>query len=177
MNRRTRRRRLLMAAGLGAAAAVAGAAWSWRRSTAAHDAATQGLWDARFEAPDGTPWTMARLRGKPVVVNFWATWCAPCIKELPQFERFHREYSARGWQVVGLAIDSPAAVTEFLRRTPVSFPIGLAGMEGTELMLGLGNQHSVLPFTIVLDSGGNVVQKRVGETRFEELQAWAAKTA
>ena len=175
MNRSSRRRRLLLGAGVGLAAAGTGAVWSWRQSQAV--AASRELWQAQFTAPDGKPWTMAALRGKPLVVNFWATWCAPCIKELPQFERFHREYSARGWQVVGLAIDNAAAVQEFLQRTPVSFPIGLAGMDGSELMLALGNTHGALPFTVVLDPHGAVAHKRVGQTSFEELVGWAASIA
>ncbi|MED5617964.1 TlpA family protein disulfide reductase [Ideonella sp. BN130291] len=169
------RRRLLLTAATGLAAAAAGG-WYWQRQQA-RNAVTAALWESSFPDPEGRSWAMAPLRGKPVVVNFWATWCAPCVKELPQFDRFHREYSQRGWQVVGLAIDSPMAVAEFLKRTPVSFPIGVAGMDGAELMLALGNSHGVLPFTTVLDAAGDVVRKRVGETSYDELVRWTNRNA
>ncbi len=175
MNRRTRRRRFMIASAVGVAAAAAGAGWAWRRQ-AAPEPVAPGLWEATFPAPDGRPLAFADLRGKPLVLNFWATWCPPCIKELPQFDRFHQAYRGRGWQVVGLAIDSPGAVAEFLKRTPVGFPVGVAGMEGAELMIALGNGAGGLPFTVVFDAAGRLAHKRLGETRYEDLVGWAEKT-
>ena len=97
-----------------------------------------GLWSRRFEKPSGGELAMADLRGKPLVLNFWATWCPPCVKEMPELDRFHRTYAGKGWQVVGLAIDGPTPVREFLVRVPVGFAIGLAGFEGTDLGRQLG---------------------------------------
>ena len=82
---------------------------------------------------------MATLRGQPLVLNFWATWCPPCVKEMPEIDRFQREFAARGWQVLGLAVDRPQPVREFLARTPVGYTIAMAGLEGTELSRQLGN--------------------------------------
>jgi thiol-disulfide isomerase/thioredoxin len=171
-NRRTRRR-LLLASAVGVAAAAAGAGWAWRRHTP--DGGLEQLWQSSFPGLDGRPLALASLRGKPLVLNFWATWCAPCIKEMPQFDRFHQAYAARGWQVVGLAIDSDTAVAEFLKRMPVHYPVAVAGMEGAELMLALGNGHGALPFTVGLDAQGRVLGRRLGETHFAELEGWAAK--
>ncbi len=162
------RRLMLGTAGVLAAAAGAGLAW-WRLRPSPDNP----LWQLGFPSPAGGTVTMASLRGKPLVLNFWATWCAPCVKELPQFERFHKEYEARGWQVVGLAIDNADAVRQFLSRTPVSYPVGLAGMEGSDLMIALGNPSGVLPFTVVFGADGQPAQKRLGETRYEELLQWA----
>ena len=81
---------------------------------------------------------MAELRGQPLLINFWATWCPPCIKELPEFDRFARSH-AKQLRVVGLAIDSLAPVQEFLKKQPVGFAIGLAGFAGTDLARSLGN--------------------------------------
>ena len=95
-------------------------------------------------------------------MNFWATWCPPCVEEMPAIDAFFRQNSARSWQVVGLAIDQPSKVREFLKKTPVSYPVGLAGLGGTELSKALGNETGGLPFTLVIGAGGEVLQRRMG---------------
>jgi thiol-disulfide isomerase/thioredoxin len=168
------KRRGWLIGGVGAAAAGAGLAWQWWRERA-EDGVAGDLWQARFAQPDGTELAMAALRGSPLVLNFWATWCPPCIKEMPALDRFQRQFAAQGWRVVGLAVDNPQAVREFLARMPVSYTIGLAGFEGAALSRQLGNQQGGLPFTAVFDRQGAVVQRRLGETNFEELARWAAR--
>ncbi|MEY4753913.1 MAG: hypothetical protein RJA44_1588, partial [Pseudomonadota bacterium] len=137
-------------------------------------AAAADFWTRSFERPDGSPLQMAGLRGKPLVVNFWATWCPPCVKEMPELDRFAREFAAQGWQVIGIAVDSKTPVNEFLKKTPVSFPIGLAGFAGTELARLLGNSNSALPFTVVFDASGRITQRKLGQTSYVELAGWAS---
>ena len=177
------RRAWLVAAG--GVAAVAGAGLSWLRQgpgSAAGGAlapaagkAPDSLWALKAERPQGGQLDLASLRGKPLLINFWATWCAPCVREMPLIDRFHREYGPRGWQVLGLAVDRPAPVAEFLARVKVGFPIGLAGLDGMDLLHGLGNAQGGLPFTVVINAAGQLVQRKLGETSFEELAGWAAK--
>ena len=168
-----RRGWLIGAVAAAAAAAGAGFAW-WRQGAGSADrAATERLWSLQFETPQGTTLAMASFKGKPLLVNFWATWCAPCVEEMPLLDAFYREHAANGFQVVGLAIDQPSSVRRFLQRLPVSFPIGLAGMEGTELTRALGNMAGGLPFSVVLDKDGVIRQRRMGRVSEADLKAWS----
>ena len=177
------RRAWLVAAG--GVAAIAGAGLSWQRQGAgaatggtpglAATPAPDSLWAFKAERPQGGELALASLRGKPLLINFWATWCAPCVREMPLIDRFHREYGPRGWQVLGLAIDRPAPVAEFLARVKVGFPIGLAGLDGMDLLHSLGNAQGGLPFTVVINAAGQLAQRKLGETSFDELAGWAAK--
>lgn len=168
-------RRRLLYAGVAGVAAVAGGAlglWKWRAATGPDDAAAV-LWPLSFDTPAGTTLAMQSLRGKPLVLNFWATWCPPCVEELPLLDAFYRENSPKSWQVVGLAIDQPSAVRNFLTRTPVSFPIVLGGLGGTDLGRSLGNLAGGLPFTVVIGAGGQVLQRKMGRLTPADLARWA----
>lgn len=171
-------RRHWLAVSAGAVAAAAGAGFSWWRLRGDPSAGVPpGFWTQRFEAPSGPAVTLADFQGRPLIVNFWATWCPPCVKEMPQIEQFYREHRSLGWQVLGLAIDGPTPVREFLKKVPVSFPIGLAGFGGTELVKALGNTAGGLPFTVAFNDRGELVQRKLGETSYEELSAWARPRA
>lgn len=169
-------RRTWLVGGAAAAAAVAGAGVAaWRlRADAGDEAGASQIWSMQFETIGGPPLALAPLRGKPTLLNFWATWCAPCISELPLIDRFQREHQAAGWQVVGLAVDRIGPVTEFLAKRPVGFAIGLAGFEGVELSQRMGNRGGALPFSVVFDRRGGVIERKLGIIKPEDLQRWAA---
>jgi thiol-disulfide isomerase/thioredoxin len=169
-----RRRWLIFTAG--ALAAAAGGGWSWRRRHAAAEASAEAaevadFWSQRFPKPEGGELVMAEQRGRVLVLNFWATWCAPCIKELPELARFHRSQAGKV-QVIGLAVDRLEPVQAFLKMSPLGFPVGMAGMAGTDVARRLGNQAGVLPYTVVFDANGQVVRRKLGETTYAELEAW-----
>ena len=119
----------------GALAAVAGAGVAWWRWTpkASSSQELEAFWSQRFAQPAGGELDLQSFRGKPLLVNFWATWCPPCVEELPMIDAFSREHAAKGLQVLALAIDQPSAVRRFLERQALSFPVGLAGLLRAEL--------------------------------------------
>ena len=172
-----RRRRLIGAAGV--IATLGGATVALRRpgkpAAAPVSAPAQAFWDAHFERPEGGELAAASLRGKPLVLNFWATWCAPCVKELPELSQFQREQ--RGWQVVGVAVDAVAPVREFLRKLPLDFPVGMAGLSGMELTRTLGNPQGGLPFSVAFNAQGELIWHKLGPTSLEELHRLAAAQA
>lgn len=168
----------------GAGAAAAGIGWGLKRQgnasqTGAPAADAPGwplsksFWLQQFERPDGSYLDWQGMRGHPILLNFWASWCPPCVKEMPEIDRFHREFAPQGWKVVGLAIDGPTPVREFLAKVKVGFEIGLAGFGGTELAQGLGNTTGGLPFTVLIDAHGRGRQRKMGGTHFDELATWA----
>jgi len=169
------RRRHVLYAGV-AAAAAAGGGWAWWRANAPDETAeaAQALWARSFDTPAGAAQAMAAFQGKPLLLNFWATWCPPCIAELPLLNGFYREQAAKGWQVVGIAIDQPSAVRAFLERAPVDFPVVMAGLGGTDLSRSLGNLGGGLPFTVLFNADGRIFHRKIGQITPENLRQWAA---
>jgi thiol-disulfide isomerase/thioredoxin len=169
------RRHALLYGSVAAAAALAGAGaawWKWEPGAAGREAIAD-LWPMTFQTPTGATLAMRSLRGKPLLLNFWATWCPPCVEEMPLLDGFFKQNSAKSWQVIGLAIDQPSAVRAFLQRTPVSYPIGLAGLGGTELSKNLGDTSGGLPFSVVIGASGEILQRRIGRVTATDLAKWA----
>jgi thiol-disulfide isomerase/thioredoxin len=179
-SQQTIRRALLASVGL--AAAAGGGWWALKHpaapaasadKTPKGDPVPANFWAQQFDTPEGPALTLSSLKGRPLLINFWATWCPPCVKEMPELDRFHREFESKGWQVLGLAVDSPTPVKQFLSKKPVGFRIGLAGFGGTELAQNLGNTAGALPFSVMIDAQGSVRQRKMGATHFDELALWA----
>lgn len=173
---RASRRTLLLAGAAAALAGVGAAWWSARTPTPGNVAGepVEGFWALQWDAPEGQQVRLADLRGRPLLINFWATWCPPCIEELPLIDAFFQKNKVNGWQVLGLAVDKPSAVQAFLLKMPVHFPIGLAGLSGADLGRNLGNLAGGLPFTVALAGDGRVIQRKMGKLTQNDLDAWAA---
>jgi thiol-disulfide isomerase/thioredoxin len=166
------RRNLVLGAGAVAAVAGVGAAlWRFEPRDVA-DAADHPFWAQQFESPSGEVLSMAVWKGQPMLLNFWATWCPPCIEELPMIDTFWRENNPKGHQVVALAIDQPSAVRRFLSKTPLGFPVGLAGLEGTTLAKSLGNAAGGLPFTVFFKADGSIWRQKMGQLTRDDLNQW-----
>lgn len=172
----SRSRRRLVFGLTAAGAGLAGACLAWCQGQPAGgklSAAEQAFWAREFETPQGGVLKMGSLRGAPLIVNFWATWCPPCIEELPLLDQFYKDHGAQKFQVVGLAVDKTAKVRDFLQKTPISFPMGITGNAGIELCQSLGNTSGSLPFSAVLGSDGLVKHRKMGKITAQELHDWA----
>jgi thiol-disulfide isomerase/thioredoxin len=167
------RRWWMVGAGGAAAAAGAGLAW-WRlRPGSSMSGAESAFWAGEFPGLRGETLRMKAFAGRPLLLNFWATWCPPCVEELPLINQFHRQHAAAGWQVLGLAVDQAAPVNRFLARLPLDFPVALAGMGGIELSRSLGNPSGALPFSVVFGADGVVRHRKLGKLGADELAQWA----
>jgi thiol-disulfide isomerase/thioredoxin len=176
-------RRNMLYGGAAALAGLAGAGVAWWKFqphqvdekivASATGSATDAFWSLNFDTPDGKNLPMSNFRGKLLLVNFWATWCPPCVEELPLLDYFFQENRDKNIQVVGLAVDQPSKVRDWLLAKPLNFPVGMAGMGGTELSKSLGNLAGSLPFTAVFSATGELLHRKIGQVRPEDLAQWA----
>lgn len=176
-------RRHVLTVGVAAAAALAGAGaayWQDKPVASSEPAAPykpasgdlNDLWQMQFDTPDGSKLAMQSLKGKPLLINFWATWCPPCVEELPLLERFYSQNKAKSVQIVGLAADKPEAVRTFLKKLPLTFPIGITDLSGIALSKSWGNLAGGLPFSVMLASDGRVIQRKMGKLSEDDLKIW-----
>jgi thiol-disulfide isomerase/thioredoxin len=165
------RRLVLGATAAGAAVLGVGVAW-WRNPAPTNLPASEpveGFWSMQWDTPQTDKLLMQSLRGRPLLLNFWATWCAPCVEELPLINDFYRQNKGKGWQVLGLAVDNLAPVQSFLRKMPLDFPVGMAGLAGAALGRGLGNAAGGLPFSVVMGANGAVLYRKLGRLHPSDL--------
>jgi thiol-disulfide isomerase/thioredoxin len=127
-----------------------------------HDAVGT-LWSRSLPDTSGTSQPLAQYRGRTVVLNFWASWCGPCVKEMPALSDLQRRYAQKGVQFVGIGIDSAQNVTQFLEKVKVDYPIYVAGFGGTDIARLFGNTTGGLPFTVLIDKTGRVRYTKLGE--------------
>lgn len=124
---------------------------------------------------DGTARPLSDWRGRLLVVNYWASWCPPCIEEMPMLDRWAADNASSGVSVVGVAEDDPEAVRAFLERHPVAYPILFAGAGQAGSSMQLGNSRGVLPFTAVIGPDGVLLERRAGLLDRARLDDWLAR--
>lgn len=160
-------RRALLMAGVGGAAAAAGYFANAWRIGALGPAVKEGdvaaaILGSTLQTLDGAPQPLATWRGRILVINYWATWCAPCREEIPLFVRLQQEYAAKNVQFIGIAIDQVDKVRDFAKEFKVDYPLLIAGLGAVELSRKAGNKAGVLPYTLVLDASGKIAASLVG---------------
>ncbi len=125
------------------------------------------LWNTTLSDQKGKAYPLAQFKGKPMIVNFWATWCEPCREEMPEISELasaHPEVA-----VLGLAVDEAAAVHEFVESTPVTYPLLVAENEGMPLAEALGNNKGVLPYTVIVSATGEITHTFFGRVNRQML--------
>jgi len=110
-------------------------------------------------------------KGKILLVNFWATWCPPCVAEMPELVELQADMASHNLQIIGIGIDSPANIRQFSEKLQISYPLLVAGMEGTELSRQFGNQGGGLPFTVLIGADGQIRQTYIGRLDMKKVRA------
>jgi thiol-disulfide isomerase/thioredoxin len=108
--------------------------------------------------------------GKVLMVNFWATWCPPCRREIPAFIQLQEKYQEKGFQIIGVALDEKQAVIDFTDPMGVNYPVLMAADEGIKLSKAYGNRLGVLPFSVIVDRKGNIIHRQRTELSFEQVE-------
>ena len=122
-----------------------------------------------FADSQGRDFALKQLEGKTVLINFWATWCPPCVEEMPDFDRLHPKLKANGIELIGIGIDSPSNIREFLEKRQFLYPLLVAGAQGSDMAKLLGNQTGSLPYTVLINPKGDVVFSKLGRITPEEV--------
>lgn len=136
----------------------------------AQPAAVSQLFGQTMPDSAGSAQALSQWRGKALVVNFWATWCAPCVEEMPELTQLQTELNQKNIQIIGIGIDSAANISEFSTKLKIGYPLYVAGMRGTELSRLFGNQAGGLPFTVLINAGGQIKKTYLGRLKMEELR-------
>lgn len=135
------------------------------------DTAVGALMQMSMKDSGGKQRKLSERQGKILLLNFWATWCPPCVSEMPELVALQNDWGSKNLQVVGIGIDSPSNIREFAEKHKITYPLLLGGLEGSELSRQFGNQSGGLPFTILIGPDGSVRQTYMGRLDMEKVRA------
>ncbi|MBI5901267.1 MAG: TlpA family protein disulfide reductase [Rhodocyclales bacterium] len=143
-------------------------------SSLAQAAGSDALFAAKHSSSDDKPVALESFRGKPLIVNFWARWCAPCRVEIPELAKTQDKYGKRGLTVIGIGLEDKAeSVRDFMKAYDMNYTVLLARSGGIELMQALGNSRAGLPFTVAINRRGEIVASKLGAMNRADLDAAA----
>ena len=170
---------LIMIAGVALAAGVIGALVGTQRKAPEPEpvplvvptGAVSQLYAQSMNDAKGAPQALSQWKGKALVVNFWAPWCAPCVQEMPELAQLATESAGKNIHVIGIGIDSPTNIAQFADKFKISYPLYVAGMSGTDLSRQFGNTAGGLPYTVLIGADGQVKKTYLGRLKFAELKA------
>jgi peroxiredoxin len=163
--------------GVAAMAGLSGAGFSWWRHQEQEqarriaDAAVELFFQQTLPDSNGQVYAFEQLRGQQVVANFWATWCAPCIEEMPELSALAKELQASGTRFIGVGVDNQDAIARFATRLKVDYPLVVANATGAFLAGRFGNAAGGLPYTVVISPSGKVKEQILGRVDIATLRA------
>lgn len=148
-----------------------GSAGALKGDDSAGTAALDALWTTSFNDLDGRPVSLSTFRERPLVVNFWASWCGPCLEEMPDFQRASQTAEGSRVQFVGIGIDYAKNMKPFAVKLGITYLLLEGGAQGLDLVKAAGNSGGALPFTLILDRTGAVALRKLGKMTYPELMA------
>ncbi len=138
-------------------------------STTPGDTVSEQIWATTLPRTDGKPIPLKTFRGKILVINFWAPWCAPCVKEIPDLIALQNEFLNKNVQFVGIGIDSLENIVKFPIKTWPTYPTLVANVDGINMAQEFGNTRKVVPFTVIVDSNGHILKTLTGAIKKSNL--------
>ena len=124
---------------------------------------------------DGKKRSLIEWQDKVILINFWATWCTPCKKEIPLLNKYQKEYKDDELQVIGIAIDNAIATKQFIKKIPIDYPVLVGSKTGTKLAQQMGNRSGALPYTVIINQRGQLVETASGLLNESYLRRIAEK--
>jgi thiol-disulfide isomerase/thioredoxin len=174
MNKKTLAGYAVLAAAFTVFGAIAGVKQDAKPAATA-SAAAANLYAASLNDLNGKPQSLAQWKGKPLLVNFWASWCAPCVSEMPELSELAAKDGGKHVNVIGIGIDSPTNLAEFAKKTKVSYPLYVGGLGGTDLARELGSASGGLPYTVLIGADGQIRKTYTGRLKFDQLRSDLSK--
>jgi thiol-disulfide isomerase/thioredoxin len=168
MNRKFGKILLIVLIGLLAAAIGAYVGLQRVKPASPQDQALTQLFAQTLPDPAGRPEALSKWQGKPLLINFWASWCGPCVEEMPELVALHKQMPQL--QVIGIGVDSADKIAEFAAKLHIDYPLYVAGSNAIGLMRDLGNAVGGLPFTLLIDSKGTIQKTYIGAIDFDKLR-------
>lgn len=135
-------------------------------------ASRDGLLNARLRRLNGTESSLNMIGSEYILVNFWATWCKPCVEEMPMLQSLQLELGGERFSIAGLAIDAVDPAKKMVERLEITYPIFIADLEGPALMANNGNEQGLLPYTLLLNAGGEVIANKLGTVQEQDVRGW-----
>lgn len=142
------------------------------RTTAANDQVVEAFFKEELKSPTGAIHNTQEWRNKILVLNYWASWCPPCVEEMPTLAKMSGLYRDKNVVFVGIGVDSPSNIREFLTKTPVNYPVTVNPINGVNWAKNMGNPSGGLPFTVLIDEKGVIKKTKLGKITEDELKSW-----
>jgi thiol-disulfide isomerase/thioredoxin len=166
------KKNVLLFTGVGLLFAVGGAFLGMQKfePVPAEGSAVSALLAQSLPDTEGKTQPLSQWKDKALVVNFWATWCAPCVDEMPELSALQAEVAPSNIQILGIGIDSSNNIAQFASKYKIAYPLYTGGLDATELSRQFGNKAGGLPFTVLVGRDGQIKKTYLGRLKMQELR-------